>query len=410
MVAPRGGALNAAPLRSRGSVLALLLVLAGVGVACDKVGLTAPTNTTITLFANATTVPLNGVTEITASVIEPAGTPVQNGTEVTFTASIGSIDPREARTQDGKVTARFTAGGTSGTAKIGAFSGSAKATEIELKVGGSAANRILLNAAPATVPSSGGSAEVLATVLDESGNRVSGVPVSFTTSAGSLSQTSVLTDGNGEARTILTTNREATVTATAGAASAQTVTVRVNTAPTITVTLSTQTPVAGQPVVFSVNVTANGAAIREVTLDFGDRDRLSLGALTGSTTVSHTYEEAGTYTVTATATDVSGERSTTITVINVQPATPLVVTLTTDSQPLVNTPTSIQVRVSPESTLIARYEYDFGDGTTAVLNSSQTNHIYTSVGRKTIRVTAVTVDGRRATGQTEILVRPADEG
>ena len=85
--------------------------------------LAAPTDSTITLFASSTTVGLNGSIEITATVIESAGTPVQNGTVVTFTTTLGTIEPNEASTNNGKVTVTLLAGTRSGTAEVRAFSG-----------------------------------------------------------------------------------------------------------------------------------------------------------------------------------------------------------------------------------------------------------------------------------------------
>src|SRR6478672_8070329 len=120
--------------RLAASLLPAVLVLA-LGVACDKVPLLAPTQATITLIPSTTVVSATGTASIIASVIEQAGTPVQNGTVVTFTSSFGSIEPHEGRTQNGQVTVEFRGSGQSGTAKIGAFSGGIKATELEIKVG-----------------------------------------------------------------------------------------------------------------------------------------------------------------------------------------------------------------------------------------------------------------------------------
>ena len=123
--------------RPHPTLFALLMAVAFLS-ACDKVPLLAPTESTITLTSSTTVVPVNGSAEITASVTESAGTPVQNGTVVTFTSSFGNIEPNEARTQGGKATVRFVASSQSGTAKVGAFSGAARATEVELLVGGEA--------------------------------------------------------------------------------------------------------------------------------------------------------------------------------------------------------------------------------------------------------------------------------
>ena len=62
---------------------------------------------------------------------------------------------------------------------------------------------------------------------------------------------------------------------------------------------------AGQPVSFTVSVNPQ-ANIRRVVVNFGDGGSRDLGALSGTTTISHPYDDAGTFDVTATATDASG--------------------------------------------------------------------------------------------------------
>src|SRR4029079_13474592 len=125
------------------------------------------------------TVPINGDVEIVANVIENgttqssntpstgtpgtattggttttttagAGTPVQNGTLVSFTTTIGRIEPSEARTSNGQVRVRFFSGGQSGTATITAFAGGASGKLENLKVGAAAVERVVLSASPQT--------------------------------------------------------------------------------------------------------------------------------------------------------------------------------------------------------------------------------------------------------------------
>ena len=74
---------------SRRALIALGLAAAFASAGCDKVPLTAPTGSTVTLFSNTTIVPVNGAADITATVVESGGTLVQNGTLVTFTTTIG---------------------------------------------------------------------------------------------------------------------------------------------------------------------------------------------------------------------------------------------------------------------------------------------------------------------------------
>src|SRR5688572_5902071 len=94
-----------------------LMVLVAFGVACDKVPLTAPTDSTITLSVDQTTVPINGTITVTAAVIEAGGTAVHDGTSVTFTGGLGTFTPQEARTIGGIARTVFR-GATSGTVMI----------------------------------------------------------------------------------------------------------------------------------------------------------------------------------------------------------------------------------------------------------------------------------------------------
>ena len=324
------------PQRARRSVRgpgSLLVVIAGLSVtlpslSCDKVPLLAPTGSVITLFATAPTVPSNGSMEIVATVIEQgtastptppangggtgtgtggttatstpgAGTPVHNGTVVTFTTTIGRIEPTEARTDNGQVRVRFHADGQSGTAVITAFSGGASGKLENLRVGTAAVERLRLSASPQNLASSGGVADVQARPEDASGNVLPGVTVTFSSDFGSLSSTTAVTDSSGVATTRLTTSRQSIVTARAGGQEA-TLTIGLAERTGIALTPPSTPPNAGQPTSIGVAVSAT-ANVRDVILDFGDSSRTSLGRLAGSTNVSHTYLDAGTFTVTGTA-------------------------------------------------------------------------------------------------------------
>ena len=83
---------------SRFAILALAILVAG----CDKVPLLAPTSSTISVSAPTRVLPLGGSVEVTAMVLEQSGTPVQNGTTVLFTTSLGSVSPVEAQTRNGQ--------------------------------------------------------------------------------------------------------------------------------------------------------------------------------------------------------------------------------------------------------------------------------------------------------------------
>src|SRR5687768_13142197 len=126
---------------------ALLAAAATLTSACDKAQLLAPTRSTITISAPTRVLASGGTTEITAYVIEEAGTPVQNGTTVRFTTTLGTIDPENAQTRNGLARAVFSAGGSSGIAEIRAISGAASGGTdslnlVRISVGAAAVNTI----------------------------------------------------------------------------------------------------------------------------------------------------------------------------------------------------------------------------------------------------------------------------
>jgi hypothetical protein len=292
---------------SRSAVRLALFALVATAAGCDKVALLAPTGSTVTLSVSTTSIGANGTAEVIATVIEAAGTPVHNGTEVTFQASVGKIDPQVVRTENGIARTTFLANGASGTARIIAFSGGAAATEVELLVGGAAVTTISIRAEPTSLPVTGGSVEVTATAVDASGNPVAGAPVVFSADAGTINPAQVTTDATGQARTTLTTSRETVVTAAVAGQTAE-ATVSVFALPTINVSHTPATPVVGMPVTFTITpaTTTGGSALRSVTFDPGDGSApRNLG--TGTTTVSHVYTRQDTFTARAVATDVSGQ-------------------------------------------------------------------------------------------------------
>ena len=420
--------------RRLASIPAVLTALASLSLAsaCDKVPLLAPSGSVISLFAAAQSVPVNGQVEIVATVIENgttstppagggtgtttttttsspgAGTPVQNGTLVSFTTTLGRIEPSEARTQNGQVRVKFIANGQSGLATITAFSGGASGKIENLPVGAAAAERLTITASPQNLGPSGGSTVVSARVEDTSGAGLPGVPVSFSTSTGQLSSASAVTDETGTARTVLTTSREATVIASVAGKTAE-LTVSLNPRTGISLSGPANPVSAGQPATFTVGVSGD-ANIRDVTVDFGDGSRQSLGAISGSTTVQHTYDSAGTYTVNATATEASGftERvSTSTTVLPGQP--PGVIITASNNNPSVGETVIFTATVSGATSTILRYEWNFGAGAqppTAVTTGNKATASYTSTGSKVITVRVVQASGPDGEGTTSIVVKP----
>ena len=409
-------------------------------LACDKVPLLAPTGTIITLFASSSTIPLNSEIEIVANVIENgvasaapttpaspgntttpttpstttstttagAGTPVQNGTLISFTTTIGRIEPSEARTSNGQVRVRFISGGQSGTATITAFSGGASGKLENLKVGTAGAERVLISASPQTLGPSGGASTITARVEDASGTGLVGIPVTFSTDAGSLSSSSATTDATGIAQTTLTTSRAAKVTANVAGKTAE-VSIGLNPRTGITLAGPTTPVAAGQPATFTVGVAAT-ANVRDVTVDFGDGRAQSLGAISGSTTIQHTYTEANTYSVRATATEASGfteQVATSITILPGQP--PAVIITASNNNPSKGETVIFTATVSGATSTILRYEWDFGADSqprTAVTTGNRATASYDQTGSKVITVRVIQATGPSGEGQTGIVVKP----
>ena len=398
--------------------VAALAVLVMAGGACDKMPLTAPTESTIQISA-APTVPLNGSVDVVATVIEGSGTPVQNGTLVSFTATLGHVEPSETRTENGKVTVKFVAGTQSGMATVTALSGAATGpstgtettaplgASVNIKVGGAAAKTVTLRADPATVPNTGGTVTLTALVLDDNGGALSGVPVAFSASAGHLQSSTVNTNTSGEASTTLTTTGAAKVTATAGAVTSDPpLEITVAALPTITLAADPPSPIKGQPVVFTVTIDDSTSTnpVRSVRIEFGDGDFEDLGAVAGSTSVSHVYGNDGAFNVKVTVTDTAGQQASKALVINVLPLTVTLIPSPTTAN--VGDTVTFTATAALALGVTAVYDWDFGDHTSATTASGSTTKKYTAANTYHAKVTVHASDGSTGQAAADITISP----
>ena len=384
--------------------------------ACDRMPLTAPSGTAITLIATTNLLPVNGSTDITAVLIEggqstgtgtnpPAtntgvGTPVHNGTLVTFTTSLGRIEPAEARTTNGRATVKLYADGRSGTALITAFSGAATKT-LEVGIGAAGATRIVVTATPQALAWNGGTTTVSARVEDEQGNGLLGVPVSFGTTAGTLTPTTATTDANGIARASLTTTAAATVTANAGAATGD-VDITLQARTDLTITPPSGSITIGVPAAFTFGVSGTGTSVSNAIVDWGDGATTSLGALVGTRTVSHLFDDTGSVRVTLSADDASNVRTSVSTEVVVVPMT--VTLAASPAAPTAGTAVTLTATVAPAGAAIERYEWTI-DGQTRTTSSAQTSQVFSTTGIHTVMVRAVPVSGPSATAIIQISVQ-----
>jgi adhesin/invasin len=414
----------------------LLAATASAVGACDKVPLMAPTNSTITVSAPTQVLASGGSAEITAFVLEEGGTPVQNGTAVRFSSTLGRVEPVEARTTNGLAITTFFADNSSGVAEIRATSGAAaggtdNTNVVQLTVGAAAVNTVTLRANPGSVGPGGGAVELIATVIGADGQLLPGVAVTFSTDQGSLSAPSVTTNVNGESRTTLTTTQQAVVSATAGITTSSSATVTVRSGPSVTITCA---PASGTgncaavqadttsntaTVIFTITKPTGSSTLRTATIDFGDGNSQSLGNLAGGTATStRVYSgpsgsTATSYTATVQVVDIDGEAASASTVVIVTPkAVPpqLLATLTAALGTAVvgvGQPVTLTAAVTPATDgadVVSSYAWTFGDNTTAQTDGNATTHVYTSNGAKTATVEVTTTDGRTATAVVQFIV------
>jgi len=388
--------------------------LAAVGAtSCDKMPLSAPTDSVITLFANSTSIGLSGSVEITATVIEAGGTPVQNGTVVTFATTLGTMDPVEARTNNGKAATRLLAGSRSGTAEIRAFSGGASSGDpLTVTVGAAAAGKVELLASPSALPAAGGVVQLTAIVSDASGNRLAGVPVSFTTDAGVLTMNSVTSDSAGEARTSLSTTGKAKVTASVTGGSGNgsltaTAEIPVRVGPVVTIAVPAGNLVPAVAASFTVTVAAGGAAVRAAIIDFGDGGTQAVGT-SGSSSAAHAYSRGGTYLVTATATDVAGETTTATASVVVQSVTVSVTFSWTPATVKMNAPVDFTATVTtyPAGVVVTQYQWFINDDPAHASSGNTWSYRFEAAGTYKVRVRAETASGAFSDTFRYVVVTP----
>jgi hypothetical protein len=218
----------------------ILLLLVLPHLTCNQAIMTAPAGSTITLFANPTFIAASGgVSVISALVIEPAGTPVADGTVIQFFTNLGRI-PEQGTTNDGVCRVNLVSDSRSGSAVVTAVSGGPAApapaptgspspgtgsgsgsssANVTVIIGNTNANRVFVTANPSRITVSN-STHITATVVDEAGNPVANVPVIFevvddpATEFMDSQGRPIFTDNNGQAEDVMRTRRETAGVAT----------------------------------------------------------------------------------------------------------------------------------------------------------------------------------------------------
>ncbi|MDO9225554.1 MAG: Ig-like domain-containing protein [Pseudomonadota bacterium] len=169
----------------------------------------------IGLSASPNTVNPGGATTLSALVLDANGNLVANGETVTFkrVVSVGpEVQIGAQATTNGYATLAYTAGNTSGTETLKAYTANGVSQSVALTVSpaASAVTSLLLTSASSTLVANGNSTTTLsATAKDSNGNGVSGASIVFSTSAGCVFTTTTC-----EATVTATTNSNGVATAT----------------------------------------------------------------------------------------------------------------------------------------------------------------------------------------------------
>lgn len=291
-------------------VLASLAGLAGL-FSCSEGTPVAPEGTILRISAFPTQIGKVGRSTITVSAYRSTGNPVNPGTEVRLSSTLGSVDPVAYTSESGQATAVLQGTGRVGTATVSAFSGGVEPVTIDIAIGELAAS-MSLQVTPSSIAETGGILDLLALVRDDVSQPLAGAQVNFRSEVGTLASGGrfLTTDADGEARDTLTVtaadlqligddNFEVTaeVGGAGGSIISRSFSVGIQRPPQAAFTFQR----AGLVVTF--NDTSTGSPTSWLW-DFGDGTPSS-----SQQNPVHTYSGAGTYVVTLTARNSIGTSS-----------------------------------------------------------------------------------------------------
>jgi PKD repeat protein len=381
-------------------VLVLILILGF----CKTAVLTAPDNTTLIVTVNPPVIPSGGQAVVKVVGFKASGTPVPDGTVIFFSCNIGTIESRK-ETLSGACEVLFRSNDNrSGVATITVTSGNAEVTPdpVIITIGTSGLSSLSLTADPPVLPVGGGSAALRVTALDENFNPLANIPVTLSTNAGQLNSSGnvIITNANGVAQDLLTTTVTANVTAASGGVDTSiTVHVETNEGPTASFVYSPTNPKVDEKVNFNASASKDpDGTIVSFRWDFGD------GHSDSGETVSHRYQDAGTFAVVLVVQDNSGNRGTATQTVGVtEGSSPSASFVYSPANPAENETIYFNASQSndPDGT-IESFDWDFGDGTTG--KGETVTHKYGSSGSYTVLLKVTDDDGNIDTASQTVSV------
>ncbi len=190
------------------AALLALCALVPFSPACDRPTPVAPEGATLTITANPAKIEISGTSSITVLARKQDGTPVNEGTEVTLSTNLGTIENLVTTNSGGVALATLRGDGRIGTATVQAFSGAAGEAMIEVQIGALAAF-MELTAQPTVIPRDGGSSTLTATAIDADGAPIIGANITFSSEIGQLESGGrvLQADANGQVTDVVTVER-----------------------------------------------------------------------------------------------------------------------------------------------------------------------------------------------------------
>jgi len=276
--------------------LALSFVLLLVGLqACDSANPVAPNSSMLFISASPTQIPLRGTSTITVTGFKPDGNPLNPGTQIVFQATFGTVEPRIAGVdRNGRAVTYFTSDGTlppaaggmnpqpasaqvtaslagsgggGGDGMGGGSTGGGPTVSVDIQIGET--KPLLTLSVTPNVLSLGETADVVAQVRNADGSNFgAGGRVELRTTLGRLDSSSVVTDANGEARTVfhaLNDPGTATITGFVGSGDAVTTDVMIENQKPVLI-------ISANPTIISVSESS------EITVLARDNNGVPLGA------------------------------------------------------------------------------------------------------------------------------------
>jgi hypothetical protein len=223
---------------SRARPLAALAVLLGA-LSCSKATPVAPSGSVLSISANPSQISLNGASTITIFGSKANGNPLDPGTQIRLSTTLGTIDGITTVKSGGTATAVLQGDGRSGAATVTAATGAGTAatamTMVQIGVATGQKPTLLVSASPSNV-AVGGNAQVTIIARNSDGSPVSaGQSVILTTTLGTLHPTTPSTNSAGIATSRLDVGTQAgtaTVSAVLGSSDAATTMVTIRDAAT----------------------------------------------------------------------------------------------------------------------------------------------------------------------------------